>query len=48
MNELKTAVIIGWIYPAVVVVIFAWPKIVALLSVGLLAGLVWGWWKERK
>ena len=47
LYEIKTTVIIGWLCPALVIVIAAWPKIVALLGLALLAWLAWGWWKER-
>jgi len=47
LHEIKTTVIIGWLSPGLIIVIFAWPKIAALLAIALLAWLAWGWWKER-
>jgi len=47
-QELKTAVIIGWLCPALVILIIAWPKVAALLALTILAWLAWGWWKDLR
>ena len=47
LYEIETTVILGWLCPALLVVIVAWPKIAALLALTVLAWLAWGWWKER-
>jgi len=46
VSEIRTAVVIGWVCPGVVVVIFAWPRVAGLLGLGVLAWLAWGWWRE--
>jgi len=48
LQELKTAVIIGWLCPALVILLIAWPKIAGLLGLTLLAWLVRGWWKDTR
>ena len=47
-QELKTAVIIGWLCPALMILLIAWPKIAALLAIALLAWLAWGWRKDLR
>ena len=48
LQELKTAVIIGWLCPGLVILLIAWPRLAALLGVALLAWLVRGWWKDTR
>jgi len=48
LQELKTAVIIGWLCPALMILLIAWPKFVALLALAVLAWLVWGWRKDLR
>lgn len=46
LHEIKTTVIIGWLCPALVILLVAWPKIAALLGIILLVWLVRGWWRD--
>lgn len=46
LHEIKTTVIIGWLCPALVILLVAWPRLAALLGVTLLAWLIRGWWKD--
>jgi len=48
LQEIKTAVILGWLCPALVILLIAWPKIAALLALAILAWLAWGWWKDLR
>ena len=48
LQELKTTVIIGWLCPAIVIAIVAWPRLAALLGLALLAWLVRGWRKDLR
>jgi len=48
LHELKTTVIIGWLCPALVILLVAWPKAAALLGLGLLAWLIRGWRKDLR
>ena len=48
LQELKTAVIIGWLCPALVILLIAWPKVAALLALAVLAWLACGWWKDLR
>jgi len=48
LQELKTTVVIGWLCPAIVIVIVAFPRLAALLGLALLACLVRGWRKDLR
>lgn len=48
LQELKTTVIIGWLCPGLVILLVACPRLAALLGIGLLAWLAWGWWKDTR
>ena len=39
LYEIETTVILGWLSPGLVIMIFAWPKIAILLAIALLAWL---------
>ena len=47
-QEFKTAVIIGWLCPALLILLIAWPKVAALLALAILAWLACGWWKDLR
>ena len=48
LHELKTTIIIGWLCPALIILLIAWPKVAALLFALLLAWLARGWRKDLR